>query len=90
MLNTHTHLVYTDDHNSTWRITTRTLPFSSLAFSQHLYFFPSFFPGATTNSKQAHIRFIDISRSAPDAMMTLTTHGKKSIISAQFCVKRLP
>lgn len=54
MLNTHTHLVYTDDHNSTWRITTRTLPSSSLAFSRHLYFFLLFSPGATQQTASKH------------------------------------
>lgn len=63
---THTHtqttLVYIDDLNSTWRIATRTLPFSFLASGQHLYFFPLFIllaPQTTPNIKQAHIRFID-------------------------------
>lgn len=88
---THTTLVYTDDPNSTWRIATSTLPFSFLAYGQHLYsFFPFFWRHKRHHSKQAHIRFIDIFRSARDAMMTLTTHGKKSIISEQICVKRLP
>ncbi|KAL2289759.1 hypothetical protein FJTKL_01081 [Diaporthe vaccinii] len=76
---THTTLVYTDDPNSTWRIATSTLPFSFLAYGQHLYSSPPplFWHHKRHHSKQAHIRFIDIFRSAPDAMMTLTTHGKK-------------
>ena len=94
MLNTHTQttLVYIDDPNSTWRIAARTLLFSFLASCRYLYFFPLFYCSRHKqhHSKQAHIRFIDISRSAPDAMMTLTTRGKKSIISEQLCVKRLP